>query len=203
MNAPHPLWRRRVLGPAPGRQDQTGHRTWAPAFNKSPPTPRREEEMPRGPAPCPQSRGCLPVGYAPIWPGRVPEARRGTPGVRAPSVTEQVCDYGENRQLAATRCWHPSSVWNNSHVSTPLQATPHTASLPPVPRSPARTDGVCASFCAAANAPRLGGVCRKHEHATSLFRSLKGVSPAKSKVSAGPAPSEAPGENVFPAFSSF
>lgn len=85
----------------------------------------------------PQSRGRLPVGYAPIWPGGVPEARRETPGVTAPSVTEPARGYGEHRELAATKAPAPGSVRSGSHVSAP-RATPHTASLPPGPRGPAR-----------------------------------------------------------------
>lgn len=106
----------------------------------------------------PQSRGHLPVGYAPIWPGGVPEARRETPGVTAPSVTEPARGYGEHRELAATKAPAPGSVRSGSHVSAP-RATPHTASLPPGPRGPARAEGAGAPF----NDPRLGGFCKERE----------------------------------------
>lgn len=103
--------------------------------------------MPRGPASCPQSRGRLPVGYTPIWPGGAPEARRETPGSSAPSVTEQVRDDGENWQ--PRRRWLPRSiVGSKSHESTPLGATPRRASLPPAPRSPASAGGARALYAA-------------------------------------------------------
>lgn len=181
-----------VLSPAPGWWDQTGHRTWAPASNKPLPFPRREGAMPRGPASCPQSRGRLPVGYTPIWPGGAPEARRETPGSSAPSVTEQVRDDSEN--------WQPRR--SKSHESTPLGATLRRASLPPAPRSPASAGGARA-LCAATSDPGLGGVCRHRKCAASLLWTSKRVSPARREAPAGPVPSEAPGENVLPAFSSF
>lgn len=157
--------------------------------------------MPRGPASCPQSRGRLPVGYTPIWPGGAPEARRETPGSSAPSVTEQVRDDDENRQ--PRRRWLPRSVvGSKSHESTPLGATPCRASLPPAPRSPASAGGARA-LCAATSDPGLGGVCRHRECAASLLWTSKRVSPARREAPAGPVPSEAPGENVLPAFSSF
>lgn len=126
--------------------------------------------MPRGPASCPQSRGRLPVGYTPIWPGGAPEARRETPGSSAPSVTEQVRDDDENRQ--PRRRWLPRSVvGSKSHESTPLGATLRRASLPPAPRSPASAGGARA-LCAATSDPGLGGVCRHRElpHRSSGLR---------------------------------
>lgn len=155
--------------------------------------------MPRGPASCPQSRGRLPVGYAPIWPGGAPEARRETPGSSAPSVTEQVRDDGENRQ--PRRRWLPRSVGSKSHESTPLGATPRRASLPPAPRSPASAGGARALY--AAMSPRAWQCLQTPGTAASLLWTSKRVSPARREAPAGPVPSEAPGENVLPGFSSF